>query len=162
MNINVADYFRIKERTVNQYVVKPGDNLFKIARQFNVSVSDLMTANNLNNSIIFPNQVLIISKSVPNGGIYFVEYVVKPQDTLEKIAKETGVTTEVIGKYNDVTKLILAENQVLQIPKSLSTYVIREDDTLESILARTKLTYEEFLDLNLVNLLVQGTTIVYR
>lgn len=162
MNTNVADYFYKKNRTVNQYVVKPGDTLYKIAQKYNVSVNDLIIANNLNNTIIYPNQVLIVSRTVPNGGIYFVEYIVKPLDTLEKIALETGVTTEVIGKYNDVTKLVLAEDQVLQIPKSLSSYVILENDTLESILARTQLTLEDFLDLNLSNLLVPGTTIVYR
>lgn len=159
MNANLGDFIRMSP---NKYVVKPGDTLYKIAKQFNVSVGDLMEANDLKNTTIYPEQVLIISKSVPNGGIYFVEYVVKPQDTLAKIAQETGVSTEVIGKYNDVTKLILEENQVLQIPKPLLTYTITADDTLETILAKTKLTLEEFLDLNLLNFLVPGTQILYR
>lgn len=162
MNVNISDCFHIREDMPNQYTVKPGDNLYKIAKQFKISVNDLMAANDLTNTVIYPNQVLIISKTVPNGGMYFVEYVVKPQDTLAKISEATGIPTEIIGRYNDVTKLVLDENQVLQIPKSLNTYVIEEGDTIKTILNKTKMTMGEFLDLNLNNLLVPGMTIMYR
>ena len=40
---------------------------------------------------------------------------------------------ELLIKYNDLTKLILNENQVLRIPRQKS-YVIQKDDNLNTIL----------------------------
>jgi LysM repeat protein len=162
MNVNLVDYFRKGPIRQNEYVVKPGDNLYKIAKQYGVTVDDLLQANDLMSTVIYPNQVLIISKSVPSGAMYFVEYVVKPDDTLQKISQTLNIPTEVIGKYNDVTKLVLAENQVLSIPARYNVYTIKENDSLETILSKTKMTLEEFTEANLKNLLVPGTNVYVK
>lgn len=162
MNVNIKEYLRTAKARQNSYTVRPGDNLYKIAKQFGVTVEDLMSANDLQNTLIYPNQVLIVSKSIPSGSMYFIEYVVKPEDTLEKIANELGISTEIIGKYNDVTKLILAQGQTLAIPGEYQTYVIQAGDTLEAILNRLNLTLQEFLDINIKNLLTPGTTLYYK
>ncbi len=51
------------------YTVQPGDTLFLIGRSFGVSYSDIMLANRLNSTLIYPGQVLAIPafRSGPGG-----------------------------------------------------------------------------------------------
>jgi len=162
MNIDVMEYLGLRNKRQQSYTVQPGDNLYKIAKQFGVSVDDLMSANDLESTVIYPNQVLIISKAIPSGAMYFIEYVVQPNDTLEKIAKDLNVTTEIIGKYNDVTKLVLAQGQSLAIPGEYKTYVIQEGDTLAKILEKLQMSLDEFLETNINNLLQPGIKLYYK
>ena len=78
------------ERENYQYVVKQGDSLYKIAKEYGVTVNDLLNANGLKSALIYPNQVLIVPLN-NNGEIYFVEYVVKENDTLEGIAQKYNI-----------------------------------------------------------------------
>ncbi len=160
MIIDVKKYLRNSSRET--YTVKQGDSLYKISKQYGISIDDLMEINELDSTMIYPNQVLIISKSIPTGGMYFVEYIVKPNDTLSTIAKANNVTTESIGKYNDVTKIILAEGQIMNLPGSYKTYLIQEGDKISDILAKTNLTLDQFLEYNLSKLLTPGIIIYYR
>ena len=43
------------------YVIQPGDTLFKIAGEFNLTVKELMDLNNLTSDLIFPGNELIVS-----------------------------------------------------------------------------------------------------
>ena len=47
-------------RSINTYTVKAGDTLWSIGRMFNITVSELVELNGLNDSLIYPNQVLMI------------------------------------------------------------------------------------------------------
>lgn len=49
------------------YIVQPGDSLWKIARKFHTSVDEIMTANNLTDSMIHPGDKLILVKEVKAG-----------------------------------------------------------------------------------------------
>ncbi|MCD5406465.1 MAG: cell wall hydrolase, partial [Desulfotomaculum sp.] len=51
---------QVKSPVGKKYVVRPGDSLYRIATQNNITIRDLMIANNLKSFTIFPNQVLII------------------------------------------------------------------------------------------------------
>ena len=42
------------------YTVKPGDNLYQIARKFNTTVDKLITLNNLKNTTLSVGQILIV------------------------------------------------------------------------------------------------------
>ncbi|GAB6157722.1 hypothetical protein JCM39194_09220 [Desulfotomaculum varum] len=42
------------------YIVKPGDTLYQICQDYNVSLSHLMRANNLKNTVIYPDQKIVI------------------------------------------------------------------------------------------------------
>lgn len=145
-----------------QYVIRPGDNLFKIAKNNGVTVEDLISANNLASSLIYPNQIIVIPKQVENGSVYFEEYIVQFNDTIEVIAQKLGVRIDLLTKYNDITKLILAENQIIRIPKTFNTYVILPEDTLETILQKTNMTLEELVNANLANWLAVGETIFVK
>ncbi|WP_242730568.1 LysM peptidoglycan-binding and 3D domain-containing protein [Bacillus altitudinis] len=61
--IYVGDKLTIssKEKTQEQYKVKKGDSLWKIAQKFNVSISDIKSWNNLNSDIIMIGSTLSVA-----------------------------------------------------------------------------------------------------
>ncbi len=146
----------------SEYIVKKGDSLYKIGKEYNIPIEELIKANILTGNTIYPNQVLVIPKKVVTGGVYFEEYVVKPEDTIEKIAYKNDITIDDLANYNDLSKLVLAENQVLKIPGQEKTYVIEEGDTIDSILDKTNMTLEDLVELNINGWLVPGQTIFIK
>ena len=68
--------FDFERETNYNYVVKQGDSLYKIAKEYGVTVNDLLEANGLKNALIYPNQVLIIPLN-NNGEIRKLLYLFK-------------------------------------------------------------------------------------
>lgn len=130
------------------YVVKSGDSLSKIAKKYGVPVKTIMDENNLSSTTIYPKQVIVIPMEITNVGMFFEEYEILPNETLEIIANKLGVTPDLISRYNDISRLILMENQTLKIPKVMNTHTIMENDTLESILKKYNMTAEELIEYN--------------
>ncbi|WP_421381977.1 LysM peptidoglycan-binding domain-containing protein [Bacillus salacetis] len=106
------------------YVVKSGDYLGKIARNHGVSVSNLMSWNNLKSSLIFPGQRLNVggssastasapSKTVSssNGSTY----TVVAGDTLSHIAKRYGTTVSQIKANNGLSSDLIRVGQKLSM-----------------------------------------------
>lgn len=145
----------------DSYVVKKGDSLYKIAKENGVTVEALLEANGLDSALIYPNQVLIIPKAA-NGSIYFMEYVVKPEDTLELIASKNGTTLIELGKYNDLGKLYLLTDQTVKVPSMYKTYTTVATDDIERILRVTGMSLEELVALNFNTLFPKGTKIMYK
>lgn len=143
----------------NEYIVQRGDTLYKIASSNSVAVEELIAANNLQSNLIYPGQIIVIPKTVPNGNVYFEEYTIQIDDSLEKIAEKLNVRLDLLMKYNDVSKLLLAENQLIRIPRPYELYVIEPEDTLESILLEKNMTLEELVKANMDTWFVVGTTI---
>ena len=141
------------ERENYQYVVKQGDSLYKIAKEYGVTVNDLLNANGLKSALIYPNQVLIVPLN-NNGEIYFVEYVVKENDTLEGIAQKYNISIKDLDNYNNLEKIYLASDQVLSIPKKTKTHKVVATDTIDYILRKYDMTLEELVALNTDKLLV--------
>lgn len=94
------------------YTVKRGDTLYSIARNFNVSVDQLMRENNLSSSVLSLGQVLII----PNNSSANKTYYVKAGDTLYSIARNFGVSVDDIKRLNNLTSNTLSIGQSLLIP----------------------------------------------
>ena len=155
------DVYYSKKRN-ESYVVQKGDSLYKIAQKYGVTVEELVETNKLESTVIYPNQVIVIPIKVSTGGMYFQEYIIEPNDTLEMIGQKLNVSTDLIGKYNDLTKLVLVENQILKIPYSYKTYVVMEDDTLETILSKTNMTAEELIKANADKWLAPNTVIFVK
>ena len=130
------------------YKVEKGDSLYKIAKKYNVNVEDLMKYNNLQSSLIYPGQVLIIPMRAMNGATFFEEYLVSDGETISDIANKLGIDVNEIVKYNDITKLMLEENQTINIPYEYGKYEIVATDSLDSILRKFNLTAEELIKLN--------------
>ena len=96
------------------YVVKSGDTLYSIASRNNISVSDLMSANNLKSNLLSINQQLIIPKS--NNTSSTINYTVKSGDSLWKIARLYNTTVAIIKDLNNLTSDLLRVGQVLKLP----------------------------------------------
>jgi len=162
MSERLLDYYRNSPTRQIEYVVRPKDTLYSIAQNYGVTVQGLINENDLENTIIYPNQVLVIPKSVPSGAMYFMEYEVEENDTLASISEKFNVPTEEIGKYNDVIELILAEGQILAIPTRYNVYTIKEKDTLASVLKENNMTREEFVEANIDAMIKPGITVYVK
>ena len=94
--------FDYERHNDNEYVVKKGDSLYTISKKYNVSVDDLLKVNGLTSALIYPNQVLIIPLT-NNGNVYFMEYVVKENDSLKQNILERLDALETLT-WEDVKK----------------------------------------------------------
>ncbi len=133
------------------YVVKSGDTLYSIANRYNVSVNDLIEYNNLPTTILSIGQVLNIPTVSPSD----VVYIVKPGDTLYKIANSYGVSVNDLKKINNLDSNILSIGEQLYIPKGNTVeetdyivYQVKPNDTLYSISREYNTTPEAIMEYN--------------
>ena len=106
-----TDYVPLNDNpnTIN-YTVKKGDSLYKIANNFNTSVSDIVRINNLNSNNLSIGQVL----KIPNSNNTRT-YTVKRGDSLYSIARAFKTTVDSIKSKNKLTSNTLRVGQVLII-----------------------------------------------
>jgi LysM repeat protein len=111
------------------YVVKQGDTLEKIAKNFGINVETLKTANSLKKSVIAPGQKLVI---LPISGIY---YTVKKGDSLGKLAIKYKISASVIREYNNLEDDTLKINEKIILPGAKEQIIVNN-----SISSATKIT----------------------
>lgn len=89
--------------TFINYVVQPGDSLWKIAKRFDTTVEELARMNGIiEPDKIYPRQVLrIMIEEKPNGEEY-VEYIVQEGDTLYMIAQRFNTTVTSLINHNAI------------------------------------------------------------
>ena len=93
------------------YIVKKGDSLWKIARENNISVPELIDLNNLNDLTLQINQKLLIPKKSKDNDTY----IVKKGDTLWSIAKKLNIDVNELKKLNNLESNLLSIGQELII-----------------------------------------------
>lgn len=128
----------------NEYIVKPGDSLYQIAKNYNTTTADLINYNNLPTTVLSVGQIIKIPNTTSN-----VTYTVKSGDTLYKIANNYGVSVDSIKKLNNLTSNNLTIGMQLYIPEGTTiketdyiVYKVEPGDTLYKI-ARKYNTSEE-------------------
>ncbi len=110
------------EGDVIKHVVKSGDKLGKLATTYGVTVDDIKKANNLPDDRIRLGQTLLIpAKAAGNNqantpSTSYVEHMVKPGESLGKIAMAYGVTVADIKKTNGLSSDKIRMGQTLRIP----------------------------------------------
>ncbi len=90
--------------------VAEGDTLFNISQRYNVTVADLIMANNISGSNIRRGQVLKIAAAAPtarSGRVRNVSYTVRKGDTLNTIANRFKVDVNDIRRWNRNTRTIV-------------------------------------------------------
>lgn len=93
------------------YQIKPGDTLYSIAKNNNVSLELLAQINGVNaGDYIYPNQTILIPKI--NTG----SYITKENDTLEDVAKYFNVTISKV--LTDNSRVFLLPGQLIVIKKN--------------------------------------------
>jgi LysM repeat protein len=111
-----------------EYEVQSGDTLFRIALDNEVSLADLLEANNLSEGeIIQPSQILIIpncdapevveTEATGTEELTECDYIVQTGDTLFEIALDNEVALEDLLELNELTEAsIIQPEQVLRLP----------------------------------------------
>lgn len=141
----------IAETSVNDTLPKPpsgkvhfvakGDSLWKIAKQYNIPLSDLLQANAINrDSILSIGQEIIIPASVRQTSSYTIAedrtteftYTVRSGDSLSKIAQRYKTTVSAIKQNNGLTSDTIRIGQVLNVHGQSSSTVIDTPSTPSS------------------------------
>ncbi|WP_206663577.1 LysM peptidoglycan-binding domain-containing protein [Sporolactobacillus shoreae] len=126
--------------TSNIYVIKSGDTLSGIAQEFNVTVLQLQSWNNISDpNKIYAGQQIIVYKN--GGGTGTMVYTVKSGDTLSAIAVRFGVSVSNIQQWNNISdpnKIYAGETLKMYSSGgggggSKVSYTIRSGDTLSGI-----------------------------
>ncbi len=136
------------DQDIFTYTVQPGDTLSAIARQFGVSVDDLIQHNQLlDPNALRSGQSIRIPGEAPPGlpTAEGVIHIVQPGETLFGIAQQYGVPLDQLAQANEITNLsILRSGQRLLIPLSEGQapaserriHVVQAGDTLTALAAR--------------------------
>lgn len=98
---------------VIEYIVQPGDSLWLIAQRYGTTVDAIRRLNGLTGTLIDVGQVLKIPSS--NSRPY-IEYTVRPGDTLWLISRRYNTTVDDIKRLNGLTSDLLSIGQILRIP----------------------------------------------
>lgn len=133
------------------YVVKSGDNLYSIARKFNVNVDTIIKDNVLTSNVLKVGQNLkirlkdnnnVIEECIgvdytpPISNTQTITYTVKKGDSLYSIAKRFNTSVDILVNINNLKSNSLSIGQVLKIPSSSNSgrvYIVKSGDNLYSI-----------------------------
>ena len=131
----------------NIYIVKSGDNLYKIANAYGINVNDIININKLTNTNLSIGQKLQIPK-INDTQIY----IVKSGDSLYKIAQNYNTTVDELKRLNNLNSIMLSIGQTLKVPlkssSSSNTYTVKSGDSLYKIAQNYNTTVSEIKRLN--------------
>ncbi len=137
-----------------EYTVKPGDTLFGVAKQFDISPDAIKLENNLKSNTLTPGQKLKINNQTN------LIHIVKKGDNLYDLANEYNTTVDDIKTLNNLKTNELELNQKLLIPvktylecygedlEENITYTVKQGDNLYDIAASFNTTVSSIKDLN--------------
>ncbi len=135
----------------NYYIVKKGDTLYSIAREYGVTVNEIKSLNNLTSNNLTIGMSLLIPDN--NDQIEGEEYyIVKSGDTLYKIAALYDMTVNELKALNNLTSNTLKVGQKLKVISTpttgINTYIVKKGDSLYSIAKQFGITVDELKQAN--------------
>lgn len=150
----------IEMPSANTYIVKAGDSLYSIAKQFNISVDELKRTNNKTSNLLNIGEILTIPLN--NDTSSSNTYIVQPGDSLYAIASKFNITVDQLKAANNKTNNNLAIGEILIIPNNSSSgtyHTVKSGDTLYSIANAYNTTVDNIKRLNnlINNILTIGT-----
>ena len=138
------------------YIVKSGDTLWSIAKNYGVNVNDIKQLNNLTSNLLSVGQQL----KIPGIDSETSEqtYVVKSGDSLYSIANRYNLSVNELKSYNNLTSNNLRIGQLLKIPtKEITeetittdyiTHTVVSGDTLYSLANKYNTTVSDIIETN--------------
>ena len=150
----------VKETTPGDYLIytiKKGDNLYSIAKNYNITLEELINFNQQGSTLLHIGEQLLIP--INNQTNNNIQYIIKPGDTLYNIAKRYNTNVDEIKRINNLNTNMLKIGETILIPgtSNYQTYVIRTNDTLEGIALKYNTTVENIMKAN--NLLTDDVTV---
>lgn len=150
------------------YTVKAGDNLYSIAKRYDVTVESIQTLNNLNSTLLSIGQQLKIPVTSSDVTEKYQTYIVRSRDTLYSIANNYGMTVDELMKLNNLNNTNLSIGQVLKVKIISSsdivlgsqcygegykeptyvTYIVKKGDSLYVIAKKYNITVDQLIELN--------------
>ena len=95
-----------ENKMFQSYIVKDGDSIYSISRDYNIDPDTLLLINGLKKfEYIYPNQELMIPKNDINI------YVTKQGDTIDTILENFNIDANTLDQEND--KIFLMEDQLI-------------------------------------------------
>ena len=91
------------------YIVKKGDSLWAISKEYNIPLNELIKINSLTDLTLQINQELLVPKT--NKNIYIVE----AGDTLWSIARKNNINVDELKTINNLTSNLISVGQELII-----------------------------------------------
>ena len=132
------------------YIVKEGDTLYGISKQFGVSIADIVAENKLSSTILKVGKVLKIP-SIETTTLY----IVKEKDTLYSISRKFNVSINEIIRVNNLSSTLIAPGKELFIPipgeGDFVLYEVKRGDTLYSIGSKYSIDVNSIRILNNLN-----------
>jgi len=141
--------------------VKSGESLEKIAKNYGVSVQELIKANkNINPNKLKVGENLCIPQKTSAKTQEYAIYKVKKGDTLYSIAEKFGVDVQELKSFNNLKSEKVKEGQELKIPakgtakkqkketQEYGTYVVQKGAKLEHIAKKLGVSQRELEELN--------------
>ena len=168
------------EASAASYTVKSGDTLSGIASQYNTTVNQIVSLNQLSNpNLIYVGQVLKLknsqttnlssSSSSPTAATTADTYTVKAGDTLSAIASRYSTSSSTLASLNSLSNPnLIYVGQVLKVSSNASTssstgssanstvttaasYTVKAGDTLSAIAAKYGTTYQALASANSIS-----------
>jgi len=175
--LNIPNASGTNPNNMFMYTVQKGDTLYKIAQKYNTTYQEIIKLNNLTSPNLFIGQVLRIPEMYTKENEMFLpdfkNYVVQKGDSLYSIARNNGITVDMIIKDNGLMGNNLSVGQVLKIriikdeneeleqcfgpdytpPTSLEAnnyinYTVKKGDSLYKIASNYKTTVSDIIRLN--------------
>lgn len=156
--LKIPEEYTLGELTLpsyENYTVKKGDTLYKIAQKYGITPDVIMKDNSLTNTTLQIGQILRIRKLVdttevedecfgddytPPTEVTTQNYVVQKGDSLYKIANKFNTTVNNLISLNGLANSNLFIGQVLRVPGASSgsgsistTYTVQSGDSLYRI-----------------------------
>jgi len=144
------------------YVVKRGDVLGTIAREYGTTTQALMEINGIGSG----NKIYIGQKlKIPSGATVQAPprpsvHVVQRGDNLESIARDNGTTVAALMRTNKIRsknriyvgqKLKIPSGTTVDTPSKPTVYVVKRGDSLGSIAVRHGTTIKTLMEVNRIN-----------
>ncbi len=168
------------EASAASYTVKSGDTLSGIASQYNTTVNQIVSLNQLSNpNLIYVGQVLKLknsqttnsssSSSSSTATTTAGTYTVKAGDTLSAIASRYSTSSSTLASLNSLSNPnLIYVGQVLKVSSNASTssstsssanstvttaasYTVKSGDTLSAIAAKYGTTYQALASANSIS-----------
>src|SRR5690625_3653365 len=108
----ISAYGLSDDASAKSYTVQPGDSLWKIGNDNNLTVDQLKQYNNLSSDLILANQTLELEEEKEKEK-ETITYKVKSGDTLWGIALKNNVTVDELKEWNNLSADLILVNQEL-------------------------------------------------